>query len=130
MTFAIFSGPTLEEVDRHINVLDHAEPYTAQDTWRPSFNFLRATLLGARRVRNYCTIPAAIIAALLVVLFHGDVWDWDDFRNLLGLEAAAIFGLRIAMSSVFAALEREDRLQTLLRYFGATDVILDEETTA
>lgn len=123
-----FGGPTLAEVDDHIDVLDRAEPQQPQATWRRAFDALSEALWRARRVRRYCAIPAALLAAILVIVFHGEVWDFDDIRNLFGVELGLLLLIRFVLSKAFAVLEREDRVVALLRYYGARNLsIMDEE---
>lgn len=125
MNKSMFDGPTLAEVDGHIDTLDRTEP--TRSGWQPAFNALHQALGHARKVRRYCVIPAAVIAAALIIVFHGEVWNWDDARNLLAVELILLGGMRFAMTKVFAVLDREDRVQALLRYYGAKDLPYEDE---
>lgn len=121
------TNPTRTDIDAWIDTLDRAEPHHSLGAWREAYDRLRAALLQARKIRRYCAIPAAVIAGVLVIVFHGEVWDFDDIRNLFGVEGAVLFGFYFLLAKIFPVLGREDRVQTLLRYYGAQDVPHEEE---
>ncbi|MCX7359746.1 MAG: hypothetical protein NT015_16610 [Alphaproteobacteria bacterium] len=116
-----------DDVRAWIDTLDRGEPEQPRLGWGESYDRLHDTLLYARRIRRYCAIPAILIAAGVIILFHGHVWDFDDIRNLFGTELCMVMLLHFALTKVFPVLAREDRVQTLLRYYGATDVPHEHE---
>ena len=71
-------------------------------------------------------LPVAIFAAVLVIVLHGEVWDWDDIRNLFVVEILTLMLVHFVLANSNPALQRERRIAALLRYYGAQDVA-DEE---
>lgn len=116
-----------EDVRAWIETLDRGEPDQPRNTWGGAYDRLHDALLYARKLRRYCAIPAVVIAAVTVITLHGRVWDFDDIRNLFGIELAAVLLLHFLLTKVFPVMAREDRVQTLLRYYGAKDVPHEEE---
>ncbi|ANP44864.1 hypothetical protein [Candidatus Viadribacter manganicus] len=116
-----------DDVRAGIDTLDRGEPDQARGGWGEPYDRLHDALLDARKTRRYCAIPAMLIAAALVILFHGRVWDFEDIRNLFVIELGAVLLLNFLLTKVFPVLAREDRVQTLLRYYGAQDVPHEEE---
>ena len=116
-----------DDVRAWIDTLDLGEPDQPRGGWGEAYDRLHDTLLSARKLRRLCAIPAILIAAGAVILFHGRVWDFEDIRNLFGFELCLVLLLHFLLTKVFPVLAREDRVQTLLRYYGAKDVPHEEE---
>ena len=121
------ANPTRAQVDAWIDTLDYSEPDRPRGIWGEAYDRLHMALLHARKIRRYCLIPAAIAAGILVIVFHGRVWDFDDIRNVFGIEGGLILALYFLLTKFFPVLARENRVQTLLRYYGAKDVPHEEE---
>ena len=120
-------SPYREDVKAWMETLYQREPHHSRDTWGAAYDRLRTALLHARKLRRYCAIPAAVVAALLVIALHGEVWDIQDAVNLFGVEAIMLLLLHFILTKVFVVLAYEDRVQTLLQYYGATDVPYEPE---
>ncbi|QGZ95544.1 hypothetical protein [Terricaulis silvestris] len=121
------NNPTRVQVAAWIDVLDGAEPQHLRGRWGEAYDRLHTALRYARKVRRYSAIPSALIAVVLVIIFHGEVWDFDDIYNLLGLEMAVLFTGYFVLTKMFAVLAEENRVQSLLRHYGAQDVPHEEE---
>jgi hypothetical protein len=119
--------PNREDVKAWVETLYRREPQHDRRTWGEAYDGLHAALLHARKLRRYCTIPAALLAAVFVVLLHGRVWDFEDIRNLFAVELIVLTGLHFFLTKIFVVLAYEDGVQTLLRYYGAHDVPYEEE---
>ena len=117
---------TSGEIEQHLDTLMRSEPQQAQSGWRRAFDLLARDLWGARRVRRLCAIPAAIIATLAVIAFHGEHWDLEDIRNLFAFELLTLAAIHFFMTKFFAVLDREDTVASALRYFGAHDLSIEE----
>jgi hypothetical protein len=120
--------PTIAEIDAQSDILDRAEPQHSSSKWRPSFDMLNSALTHARRIRNLIRIPLFVISAGAVIAFHGEAWDREDLRNFFVVQFIALAGIHFIMTKVYPALEREARIGSLLRYYGA-DVPVDEGMT-
>lgn len=123
------SALTAAEVASLIDTLDRSEPHAPQMHWRAAYDTLETALRGTRRVRRYLAIPAAIFAAILVVVFHGEAWNFDEIRNLFVIEGLTLIALHFALSKIYAVLAREGRIAALLTYFGARDLPEEEPLT-
>lgn len=123
----MIAGYTLSDIRVWMDVLDRAEPEHLRGKWGEAYDRLHDTLLNARKVRRYCAIPAVLIAAATVILLHGQVWDFDDIRNLFGVELMTVLLLHFLLTKFYPVLAQEDRVQTLLRYYGAQDVPHEDE---
>lgn len=110
--------PPLAEIDRHIDVLDRAEPHLPDPKWLGSYLVLRKALRRARDTRRVCAAPVVVLAAIVVILLHGEAWDLYDLQWLVLLDAMGVGLLRAFLANVYAPLLREERIQVLLRYFG------------
>jgi hypothetical protein len=121
------NNPYREDVKAWIETLYQHEPHHSRDTWGVAYEGLRTALLHARQLRRYCAVPAAILAAVLVIVLHGEVWDLQDAANLFGVEAIVLLLLHFVLTKIFVVLAYEDNVQTLLRYYGATDVPYEPE---
>jgi hypothetical protein len=117
---------TPTEIEQCLDVLMHSEPHQAQSVWRRAFDLLAGDLWRARRIRRYCAIPAAIVAALAVVFLHGERWDLRDVGNLFCFEAIALGVAHLSVARLFAVLDREETVASALRYFGAHNLPLEE----
>jgi len=123
------SALTAAEVASLVDTLDRSEPHAPQMHWRAGYDTLETALRSARRVQRHLALPAAIFAAILVVVFHGKVWDFDDIRNLFVIEGLTLIALHFALSKTYAVLAREGRIAALLTYFGARDLPEEEPLT-
>lgn len=121
------NNPYREDVKAWIDILQRSEPQHARGTWGKAYDSLHTALLHARKLRRYAAIPAAILAGAFVIFLHGSVWDLHDIYNLFIVEAVALLLLHFILTKVFVVLAYEDQVQTLLRYYGAQDVPLEEE---
>lgn len=117
--------PSARDIDTWIDRLDRAEPH--QSGWREAYDRLDATWARARAIRRYCAIPAAIVAAIAVIVLHGQAWGFDDLQHLFSVEAAVLLLLFWIVAKLFPALDREDRISALLRYYGAAASAPDYE---
>lgn len=114
--------PSHAEIEAWIDTLDRAEPHHVPAQWSEAYAQLLAALQHASKVRRYSAIPAAIVAALLIIVFHGESWGADDIRNLFGAELAALLSLNFLLEKLYPVLDRESRVRALLKYYGAHDM--------
>lgn len=121
------SNPYREDVKAWIETLYLHEPHHNRDAWGAAYDSLRVALLHARKLRRYAAIPAVVLAAILVIVLHGQVWDLQDALNMFGVEAIVLLVLHFILTKVFIVLAYEDSVQTLLRYYGASDVAFGPE---
>jgi hypothetical protein len=123
----IAANPSREQVSAWIDKLDRAEPHGSRGSWSAAYDGLRVALLHARKIRRYCLIPSVIVAVAVIIFFHGEAWDGDDVRNLIIAQTSLLFLSHFLLTKMFAVLADEDRVQTLLRYYGAQDVPPEHE---
>lgn len=123
----MMAGYSHADVQAWLDKLERAEPHHARGTWIAFYDRLHDTLLRARKIRRYCAAPAAIVAAMTVILLHGNVWDLDDVRNLFLVEFLALGIVAFALTRLCPVLADESRVQTILRYYGAQDVPAEHE---
>lgn len=121
-------NPYREDVKAWIDTLQRSEPHDGRGKWGEAYDRLHVALQHARKLRRYSAIPAVVAAAAFVILLHGEVWDLDDVQMLFGMEALALLLLHFVLTKMFVVLAYEDQVQTLLRYYGAEDVALKEES--
>lgn len=115
---------TPDELERHIDVLDRAEPQQAG--WRGAFDALYTALNRGRRVRQLWTIPAAVAAAILTIVLHQDRWGTNDLRNLFLFYGLIMIAIFYVMGKLYPVLAREGRVAALLRYYGVRDIPEEE----
>ena len=117
--------PTLAEVDAMIDVMDREEPQERIAIWRPPFETLSAALPRARRVRSYVRAAAIAVTALALIALHRGEWSGADVRGGAVLAIIVMAVTEVALAKIYAALGREQRIVSLLRYFGSS--VADEE---
>jgi hypothetical protein len=114
---ARFRGLSLSEVDGSIDLLDRSEP--AASGWRSAFEALRSSLRRARILRWWLRLAIAPpIGVAVAILAY--VWHWPNPIQT-GIAAAILTfaAVGFALEHSIPILMREDRVRSLLVYFGA-----------
>ena len=114
---ARFRGLSLSEVDESIDLLDRSEP--AAPGWRDSFEALRLCLRRARILRWWLRLAiAAPIGAAAAILAYA--WHWPNpLQTGVAATVVTMAAIGFALEQSIPILIREDRVQSLLLYFGA-----------
>lgn len=123
---------TRTEVDRLVDTLDRSEP--TQTGWRQGFDRLKAALTSARRFRSFFRRPLMLLITVAVALnaAHRLAPQLLNLPDTAPLALAIVAGALLLITEVvmrvrFPVLQLESRVQTLLRYYGAEDVKIEDE---